>query len=196
VFGTADNGYAGAFINSSATYPTLFVSNNSTGGKGLFKTFMASSGTGTCGVDGGSLSCTGQIKTLTPTAGGSRTVETYAVQSPENWMEDFGAGTLHEGAVTVALDPAFAETISAAAGYHVFLTPKGDSKGLYVTGETATGFEVRESGGGHSSIDFDYRIVAKRAGLEALRLVDVTEKFVAESKPAKQMTMVRATQKR
>jgi hypothetical protein len=46
---------------------------------------------------------------------------------------------------------------------------------------TATGFEVRESGGGTSSLSFDYRIVAKRRGYEAQRLTDVTERFRAET---------------
>jgi hypothetical protein len=36
------------------------------------------------------------------------------------------------------------------------------------------GFDVRELGGGRSSIAFDYRIMAKRAGYENVRLVDVT----------------------
>jgi hypothetical protein len=61
--------------------------------------------------------------------------------------------------------------------YHVFLTPKADSKGLYVINETANSFEVRESGGGTSSLSFDYRIVAKRRGYEAQRLTDVTDRY-------------------
>jgi hypothetical protein len=97
------------------------------------------------------------------------------MQSPENWMEDFGSSALKSGTATVTLDPVFAETVSASADYHVFLTPRGDSKGLYVTNLTATSFEVHESGGGTTSIGFDYRIVAKRRGLEAQRLTDVTE---------------------
>jgi len=77
----------------------------------------------------------------------------------------------------VKIDPAFAETISEAADYHVFITPRGDSKGLYVIHATAAGFEVRESGGGTSSLTFDYKIVGKRRGYEAQRLRDVTADF-------------------
>jgi len=95
-------------------------------------------------------------------------------------MEDFGTGSLQQGSMLVKLDPEFAETISNSADYHVFLTPRGDSKGLYVTNVTPTGFEVRESGGGTASIGFDYRIVAKRRGLESQRMTDVTERFKAE----------------
>jgi hypothetical protein len=117
---------------------------------------------------------------MAATGGGARKVETYSVQSPENWMEDFGSGVLQKGVAVVQIDPAFAETVSETADYHVFLTPKADSKGLYVINETANSFEVRESGGGTSSLTFDYRIVAKRRGYEAQRLTDVTERFNTE----------------
>ena len=46
--------------------------------------------------------------------------------------------------------------------YKVFLTPDGNCRGLYVYRKSATTFEVRELGRGHSNISFDYRIVAKR----------------------------------
>jgi hypothetical protein len=58
--------------------------------------------------------------------------------------------------------------------YHVFLTPNGDCKGLYVTKKTANSFEVRELGGGKSSIAFDYRIMARRKGYEDVRMADKT----------------------
>ena len=189
VMGTVDDGHAGVFINNSSGFSTLYVQNFGTGGTGestgLFKTLMAKSADGTCGIgSGGSLSCTGQIKSLVSAGGGARTVETYSVQSPENWMEDFGSGELKSGVAVITIDAAFAETVTGDASYHVFLTPNGDSKGLYVISKTPTTFEVRESGGGTSSLTFDYRIVAKRRGYEAQRLVDVTERFNAEQKSA------------
>jgi hypothetical protein len=144
---------------------------------------MASSPDGTCGIGGaGNMSCTGQIKTLVSAGNNSRTVETYSVQSPENWMEDFGSGELKNGVAVVTIDPAFAETVTGDNSYHVFITPNADSRGLYVISKTATTFEVRESGGGTSSLTFDYRIVARRRGFEKQRLVDVTERFNAEQK--------------
>jgi hypothetical protein len=182
VIGTADNNPAGLFYNNSKTYPSVTAINFGTKGTGLFTTLMAASPDGTCGIgSSGDLTCTGQVKTLASTGGGTRKVETYAMQSPENWMEDFGSGLLQNGVAIVSIDPSFAETVSATADYHVFLTPRGDSKGLYVINETPTSFEVRESSGGTSSLSFDYRIVAKRRGYEAERLTDVTEKFKAES---------------
>ena len=102
-----------------------------------------------------------------------REVALYAVESPENWFEDFGTAQLHEGTTSVSLEPGFLETVDAAAGYHVFLTANGDCRGLYVAGKTPTGFEVRELGQGNASIAFDYRIVARRRGFENLRLQDV-----------------------
>ena len=92
-------------------------------------------------------------------------------------MEDFGSATVQNGVVTVTIDPMFAKTVSATTDYHVFLTPNGDSKGLYVIAKTPTSFEVHESGGGRSTLAFDYRIVAKRRGYEKQRMTDVTEEF-------------------
>jgi hypothetical protein len=150
---------------------------------------MATSADGTCGIGGkGDLSCTGQVKSLVSTGGGARTVETYAPQSAENWMEDYGTGVMERGVSVVKIDPSFAETISQSADYHVFITPRADSKGLYVINATLESFEVRESGGGTSSLSFDYKIVAKRRGYETQRLTDVTERFkaeVARAKPAR-----------
>jgi hypothetical protein len=185
IVGTAETSYGGYFLNNSVNNPTVYATNENAGGSGLFKTLMATSPQGTCGVGGGSLTCTGQVKSLATTASGSHQVETYAMQSPENWMEDFGTGTLSSGTGVVTLDATFAETVSETADYHVFLTPRGDSKGLYVTNLTPTSFEVHESGAGTASIAFDYRIVAKRRGLETQRLTDVTERFQAEMKASK-----------
>ena len=100
----------------------------------------------------------------------NRIVELYAMESPENWFEDFGSGELRDGAAEVALDPTFALTVNTGASYHVFLTPNGDCEGLYVAQKTATGFQVRELRGGKSNIAFDYRIVAKRRGYESVRM--------------------------
>ena len=75
----------------------------------------------------------------------------------------------------VQLDPNFGEIANTSIEYQVFLTPNGDCKGLYVTNKTAGSFEVRELGGGVSDIAFDYRIVARRRGMENVRMQDVTE---------------------
>jgi hypothetical protein len=69
--------------------------------------------------------------------------------------------------------------------YHVFVTPNGDCKGLYVAQKSAASFVVRELGGGTSSIAFDYRIMAKRKGFEQARLVDKTNVMTPRIRPAK-----------
>jgi len=199
IIGSSNDYYGGAFFNNSSSNPTVEAINYGGGASGLVAAkgpkdldgvFRAQGEGGVCGVStAGDVSCTGQVKTLVTTGGGARKVETYAMQSPENWMEDFGSGELQRGVAVVQIDPAFADTITADASYHVFLTPNGDSEALYVINKTATSFEVRESKGGTSSLSFDYRIVGKRRGYEAQRLTDVTDRFNAEMKAA---TMPRA----
>ncbi|MGA2047726.1 MAG: hypothetical protein ABSG96_08535 [Terracidiphilus sp.] len=184
VVGTGDDITAGVFENNSpAGHPTLSATSLYAGTTGtLFKTFMAAAPDGLCGFgSGGDMNCTGRVKALVSVGGGERKVETYSVQSPENWMEDFGSGELQYGVAVVTIDPAFAETVTGDASYHVFITPNGDSEGLYVIKKTPTSFEVRESKGGTSSLSFDYRIVAKRRGYETQRLIDVTERFKVET---------------
>jgi hypothetical protein len=106
----------------------------------------------------------------------------FAVESPQVWFDDYGSGQLTAGAAGILLEAGFAQTVNSSVGYHVFLTPKGDCKGLFVTNETATGFEVKELGGGASSVAFDYRIVALRKGYENVRLpVTAVPKSAASS---------------
>jgi hypothetical protein len=83
------------------------------------------------------------------------------MESPELWFEDFGSAGLRRGRVRVKLDADFAEVI-ATGDYRVFLTPEGDCNGLYVAKKSGAAFEVRELGGGKSSVNFSYRIVGRR----------------------------------
>jgi hypothetical protein len=50
--------------------------------------------------------------------------------------------------------------------YRVFLTPEGDCQGLYVRSKRGASFEVRELQGGTSSVEFSYRIVARRKDIK------------------------------
>jgi len=85
----------------------------------------------------------------------------HCMESPEHWFEDFGAAKLARGRATVKLDADFAKVIKRG-DYHVFLTPRGDCRGLYVRSQGGASFEVRELGGGKSSVAFSYRIVGRR----------------------------------
>ena len=102
-------------------------------------------------------------------------VSLYAVEASENWFEDFGSAKLKDGAAVVAIDPLYSETVNTEIDYHVFLTPRGECKGLYVTNQKGNSFEVRELNGSKSDIAFSYRIVAKRKGYEDVRLAKVRE---------------------
>jgi hypothetical protein len=172
VWGATDGGYAVLGENTSTSAPAgAFFNLSNVAGNPAFE---AGSSLGLCTVDtSANLVCAGSI-TAAVQAGGAKKVAMYSMQSPENWLEDFGSGELSAGRAEIALDPTFAETISAG-DYHIFLTPNGDCKGLYVEAKAAGGFVVRELGGGSSKVAFDFRVVGKRRGYETVRLTDVTE---------------------
>jgi len=120
----------------------------------------------------GDFIATGTKSAVVPVSN-KRMVTLYAVESPENWFEDFGTGKLMKGVAQIDLDPTFIQTVNTGMDYHVFLTPNGNCRGLYVAEKTATGFRVRELRGGKSNAAFDYRIVARRKGYEGLRLPEL-----------------------
>jgi hypothetical protein len=105
-----------------------------------------------------------------PNAPVGKRVITYAAQTSEPTLEDFGEGRIVGGVGHVSIDAAFGRSIDANKSYMVFLTPEGDNRGLYVTQRTASGFTVREAQGGASTLGFMYRIVAKPYGVNAARL--------------------------
>ena len=61
----------------------------------------------------------------------------YSIESPESWFEDFGAQKLVKGRAEVRVDPKFAAVVRG--DYHIFLTPYGDSNGLYVARRSRQG---------------------------------------------------------
>jgi hypothetical protein len=95
----------------------------------------------------------------------------YTVESPESWFEDFGEARLIKGKSAVKVETGFAAVVRG--DYHVFVTPYGDSNGLYVSQRSRRGFVVREQNGGTSNLSFSYRIVAKRRDIAAPRLAKV-----------------------
>jgi hypothetical protein len=189
--GTADDGYAFYGVNNSSGNVTLFLENTETSSSSSPVLFtLGSNYNGSCTIDvSGNLTCNGTLAGVVP-AGNSRKVAVTSIGSAENWFEDAGSGQLSNGQAVVNIESVFGETVNTGVEYHVFLTPNGDCKGLYVTQKSPTSFTVRELGGGASSIAFDYRIMAKRKGFEELRLVDKTaemtprRKRVASGRPA------------
>jgi hypothetical protein len=97
----------------------------------------------------------------------------YCQESPEPWFEDFGRGTVEGGKATeIALDPDFVATIKD--DYDVFLTPYGDSKGLFVSKKETGRFAVQEQQGGTTKLAFSYRVVARRRDEVGKRLEKIT----------------------
>jgi hypothetical protein len=129
-------------------------------------------------VDAGTIKPNGfGIAGLPYTAGGCSSgctttlhIDKYAPRESEPTMEDIGDSRLVAGKAYVRLDPAYADMIDEGASYVVFVSPEGPNQGLYVTQKTDQGFVVMENHGGHSSIPFGYRIVAKPHGVDAARL--------------------------
>ncbi len=117
---------------------------------------------------GGRFLATGTKTAAVPHPDGSYRL-LYCMESPECWFEDFGRGVLVGGRASVTLDPDFAAVVNTT-DYYVFLTPEGDSRGLYVSGQSTTGFTVHEQQGGTGSLRFSYRVVARRKDVAAERL--------------------------
>ncbi|MGI8962303.1 MAG: DUF2934 domain-containing protein [Bryobacteraceae bacterium] len=165
-------------ITDNPGTPTVDISSTNATDNGSL--IFAHTSVGSCTIDlSGNLVCTGTNGAAVKTDNGQQ-VALYAMESPENWFEDFGSAKLVSGVGTVTLDQVFSQTVNPALDYYVFLTPRGDCKGLYVANETTTSFEVRELGDGHSNVSFDYRIVARRKGYENVRLADMTDKMKAK----------------
>src|SRR5579863_1281993 len=186
ILGTADDGFGAIFANSSPTgYATLGVMDlDTTNSSALLFEAVSDGFGGECKIDvNGNLSCNGSVTTPVKVQGGSRNVALSAIEAPENWFEDAGSGHLSNGGAVVNLEDVFGETVNTEIDYHVFLTPKGDCEGLYVSNETARGFEVHELRHGSSNIAFDYRIMAKRRGFENVRLEDKTKTFRLSESP-------------
>jgi len=165
VSGTASDldGIGGHFTNTNPGGIALVAG---TTGTDIFKVLS----NGTVLVNG-NLTVTGTKNNVVALPDGRR-VLLNALETPDNWYEDFGRGELRNGAARISLDATFTQTVNTNLDYHVFLTPRGDCRGLYVAKTTATDFEVRELGGGKSNVAFDYRIVAKRRGYEHVRLAE------------------------
>lgn len=168
---------AGYFSSNLDYYSTVYAINEVASSDTAAAIYAGNSEGNYCQVNqNGELYCTGTKSAVVRIDGDSRKVALYAVEAPENWFEDYGSGQLSGGSARVTLEPTFAQTVNTNLDYHVFLTPRGDCKGLYVTNLTPTGFEVRELQQGSSAVAFDYRIIAKRRNYESVRLADFTER--------------------
>ena len=93
----------------------------------------------------------------------------YTEESSEVWFTDYGFGKLKNGVAVIPIDPLFAQTVVLTESYHVFVQSYGDAD-LYVSQRTPAQFEVKARGTSDPSVEFSYRLVAKRLGYETDRL--------------------------
>ncbi len=125
---------------------------------------------------------TGQKTAIVQTADfGPRAM--YCLEGTEVWFEDLGGGQLEDGVAVVPLDPVFLQTVTIDDDhpYRVAVTLTDDCAGVFVT-KFADHFLVTELNGGRSDSTFDFRITAKRRGLEVSRL-DPWVELDTEGKP-------------
>jgi hypothetical protein len=111
----------------------------------------------------------------------------YSEESSEVWFSDYGFGQLQSGKAVITIDPLFAQTVNLAEPYHVFVQVYGDAE-VYVSNRTPQSFEVHLRDG-DPSVEFSYRLVAKRLGFEDDRLepapwADADPNLHAEKNPA------------
>jgi hypothetical protein len=134
-----------------------------------------------CAMDNeANLSCTGTIQggarvQIEHTTSTNRHVLSYASESATPTIEDLGAAQMRDGIANVGLPADFASVMSRSNPYYVFLTPMGDTRGLYVSSETSAGFQVRENMHGHSNVVFQYRIIAVPLDAKNVRLPNAPE---------------------
>ncbi len=88
-----------------------------------------------------------------------------APEAPENLFQDYGTGQLVNGRAHIVLDPILSKNILVNQQHplRVFVQLRGDCNGVYVTNESATGFEVVELMGGSSNASFYWSVTANRA---------------------------------
>lgn len=138
---------AGSYIGvvgRSDTFP--LVATNS-GGSDLFW------------IDGnGNVNYTGSLVQHSRVGGSAATTSGTQPATPP--VEETGTTRLTFGQANVYLSPSFAHSVNVNRGYQVFLTPGGETHGLYVANKYAGGFVVREMYGGRSNITFDYHVYA------------------------------------
>lgn len=163
---------ANGFASSSSTVPAL----NATCFAGAPAMTASNAGGDIMSLDcSGNMILAGTLTQLgtplvTRRSAAGTVVGTFSAQQTTPTVEDLGEAQLVSGQAYVRLAPDFAATIDRQTNYLVFITPQGETRGLYVTQKTPAGFSVREIASGTSTLAFDYRIVAKPYGESSRRL--------------------------
>lgn len=184
VYGISGSSYGVGAFSYNGEAALLAIDNNSSGvailaqaptGAAVFDGFNADKGD-VVSIDAsgnmilaGSLTQKGSPLIATGSTLGPQ-VATFGERSSSATIEDMGEAKLVAGHAFVPLERTFASVIDKAVKYLVFLTPEGENRGLYASNYSAAGFDVTESGGGHATLRFDYRVVAKPYDAASARL--------------------------
>ncbi len=124
-------------------------------------------------VDGyGNVLYTGSLTHVGSLSSGGK-ARSFSPSATQPTIEDTGTAQLVNGVAAVRLDPTFAASIDPTTAYRVFVTPAGDTRGLFVASRSVAGFIVRESQAGRSTVAFDYRIVASVLGQTGQRMTRI-----------------------
>jgi hypothetical protein len=183
VFGLA---WAAAYTDMPASRDFgVFGTVNYFTGTGVYGRNSNVSGTAYGVYSNGNFAATGAKAASVPTSKGNQLL--YCVESPEMWFEDIGGGKLVNGEAIIMLDNLFMETVQIDEEHpmQVFIQENGESNGVYVIKEKDR-FIVKEKNGGHSDIEFSYRVLGKRRFYEDHRFgVDANQPFGDNLKDAK-----------
>lgn len=155
-------GWAGAYTDMPTTRDFgVFGTVNYSTGTGVYGRNTSAAGTGYGVYSFGNFAATGAKAASIPTTKGNQLV--YCLESPEIWFEDIGSAKLVNGSATIALDALFMEAVLIDSEHpmQVFIQENGECNGVYVIKEKDK-FIVREKNGGHSNIEFSYRVMGKR----------------------------------
>lgn len=175
IYGYSADDSGVAVENDNTNYYALLANADAAGGYPLGAFGQGGEFTVDGGGNGyfsGSVTALDGFSTVIRSRGGEHVTAGLALV-PRTTIEDSGTARLEGGEGVVRFDPAFARTIDFRSGYQVFLTPDGDTRGLYVASKYEGGFVVRETEHGRSSIYFDYRILAHPLGTNDARLPEL-----------------------
>lgn len=176
---------SGFFENNTSSYYTLFSYQDSSSGYSLGAEDSATGDYFSVDYDGdgyfsGTMDASYYYEHLRVRNG---YVRAFNAVSTRQTIEDTGTARLMNGEAAVRFDGALSGAIDIRQGYQVFLTPDGETRGLFVSQKYEGGFIVREIEHGRSNIMFDYRVVAHPVGSTDARLPAITLKAPPISNP-------------
>jgi hypothetical protein len=94
-------------------------------------------------------------------------IPTYTPTSTTVDIITRGTGKLINGKATIRFDENFANSLSDKFPVNITIAPLGNSNGVYVSGTSATGFNVSENNSGQSNVEFNWVAIGVKQGYES-----------------------------